>query len=70
MMTRMVKNWHEKGLICRNCGSDKSVKYEVAGRSYCNACVLSIIGSGDVLIGPAGRKLYTDKLRVDSKRRR
>lgn len=42
-----IPNWFNKGLVCSRCQSSRSVKYEVAGKAYCNRCVLTVTCSGE-----------------------
>jgi len=37
-----IGDWVEKKYICANCGTDKSVKYRMAGKTYCNRCVIPV----------------------------
>lgn len=37
---RYIPGWPEKRLTCCVCGEKRSVKYEIAGETYCNLCVL------------------------------
>jgi len=35
-----ISSWWVKDLVCVKCGTTKSVKYEMNGKTYCNVCVL------------------------------
>jgi len=35
-----ISRWWEKNITCAKCGTTKSVKYEMNGKTYCNGCVL------------------------------
>jgi transcription elongation factor Elf1 len=40
---KLIANWPEKKLTCFNCGTTKSVKYEMKnGKSACNLCVMTV----------------------------
>ena len=45
MELKLVPNWYNLHLICRVCGTDKSVKYETEGECYiCNKCATKLKG--------------------------
>lgn len=37
---QLIKDWDKKELICSQCGTNKSVKYEFGDNAYCNVCML------------------------------
>lgn len=38
---KFLSGWQQMKLVCSECGSDKSVKYEHEGKHFCNLCILS-----------------------------
>ena len=40
---KYIYDWAARDLICFNCGTTKSVKYEFENNYYCNACITFVV---------------------------
>ena len=36
----LIANWHEQNNVCKFCGTNKSVKYEILGMTFCHKDVI------------------------------